>query len=107
MARAVYSTRFLSLGIEGTNVSYIVPAGYVAVVRAIDMVYLGGPTAAAGFVELGGALVPVALLLNVNGNDQAHIQTRQVVNAGDPIKIIATTLNTCYISVSGYLLTLP
>jgi hypothetical protein len=106
MARTIYSTRFLSLGITNQVVDYVVPDGYVAVVRSVTAVILGGPTACVGSLQLGGTRVPVVFMSNVNGNDQKQIEMRQVVNAEETIRITASSGNTIYWAVSGYLLTL-
>lgn len=105
--RAVYSTRFLQIALTNGNVSYIVPDGFLAVVRAVDLVYDGGPTSANGLVRISGNNVQIATLHNVTGQDQFHLSTRQVVMAGEPISCLSSSGNACHFSVSGYLLSLP
>lgn len=107
MAQSVYSTRFLGIGLLASSVSYIVPDGYVAVVRSVQLVYVGGPTAAQALLHLGGVDVPVALLHNTNGNDQLNASMRAVVEPEEPIRFSTSAGNTCYGYISGYLLTLP
>lgn len=105
MARPVYSVPFLTLGALNESVAYVVPAANVAIVKAVTMVYLGGPTAANALVSIRGTNTPICQLVNVHGQDQLQFQTHQVVEAGERITIAASAANTCYISVSGYLLT--
>lgn len=104
MPTKLYSTQFLN-GFDpaGGTHSYTVPAGYVAVVRSIDLwVGATGATALcnAGSARIlsltGPATVPAA---GVN----APWQGRQVVPAGGEIQVSLSTEGSY--AVSGYLLT--
>lgn len=107
MARPVYSTRFAAISLTGAAVSYIVPDGFIAIVRSIQMFYFGGPSAGFGLVQAGGVLATLAYLNNVHGNDYLSVEMRAVVDASEPIKVSCSTGNACSFYVSGYLLTLP
>ena len=105
--RPVYSINFLSIALTNGNVSYIVPIGFRAIVRAVDLVYDGGPTAANGLVRISNNNVQLATIHNVTGQDQFHLMTYQVVNEDEPISCLSSSGNACNFNVSGYLLSLP
>lgn len=107
MARDLYSTRFLAIGLQGAGTSYVVPAGFIAVVHTVSVVYIGGPTAAGAVVRAGGTNTPIAVVRNVNGYDQLQVSGRWVVDAGESISVACDSQNTAYFYVSGYLLTTP
>jgi len=103
----VYSTRFIGITLEAASVAYVVPAGYVAVIKCISLVYVGGPTPANGLVRAGGTNVPLVWLYNEKGHDQVVVNGSWVVDAGESITFDVSPTNALSGYVSGYLLTLP
>jgi hypothetical protein len=107
MAR-VYSTQFVTLGVAVApyEYEYSVPAGYLAIIRDVDVFWR--PT------TLGGALtilnqVTAAIWYSTNAENTAQWQGwrgRQVIPAAGTfaVNILA---GTCDVTVSGYLLSLP
>lgn len=101
----VYSTRFLEeAGFTG-SAAFAVPAGYVAVVRDIDVVAFAGTgvTIEAG---LGGGAVFWSLTLNPTLTPfWGSWRGRQILNAGEQL-VVATDASADFMA-SGYLLSLP
>lgn len=101
----VYSTKFAA-GAQAsgsTSVVYTVPAGYVAVVRDIEV---GAQNAPANSVAIN--LAGVAEIYQAGGIAQystAQWKGRVVLNAGDQINVDAIAGTWTYI-ISGYLLTI-
>jgi hypothetical protein len=104
----VYSTRFFSdPHFVATPASYVVPAGFVAVLRDV-WIYLGNnATPAAWQMESGtGAVLWAAEALPFNPQFWFW-QGRQVYNAGDTIQVVNTGVAPLDATASGYLLSLP
>lgn len=108
---AVYSTKFLRGKFTSTgSVHYTVPAGYVGVVRTVDVIqYRSGFEQALSGIMLEdsssnviwGAVAPFAW-----SNVPYHLDTHQVFAAGENITLVALDSLWSY-AVSGYLLSLP
>jgi len=101
----IYSTRFLAeAGFTG-SAAFLVPAGYVAVVRDIDsVVYTGaGATIQAG---IGGSAVFWAVTEGVVAVTATNSwRGRVVLNAGEQL-VVSTDAAVDFVA-SGYLLTSP
>lgn len=84
---------------------YVVPAGYVAVLRDAELRQSSGPLAIAFLVDgLVGAVITSAVPASLNQTVQW--QGRQVFVAGDSIQIEVTG-GVWSARLSGYLLTAP
>lgn len=102
---SVYSTHFISaVGLVGTR-AFTVPAGFVAVLRDLD-VYNGGGFSATQ-VYLHGGLGQTIWFNNFAGPGAAYAswRGRQVLTAGFAFDI--TTNGACDATLSGYLLSAP
>lgn len=107
MAAPVYSTLFIAADGFTISTGYVVPAGFVAVVRDCT-IYIDGSLAntAADVRDLAtGAFVFYHLMSTQN--DYAHWVGHQVFPAGAEIHASSAGPNSAAIRVSGYLLTLP
>lgn len=106
MPRAVYSTRFIAVA-NGTpqRVTYVVPAGFVAVVRSVDIYLDEGPgaTAYAGIVDPACSIGQWSS--SASGYVTATWNGRQVANAGEELVGSVNGDVGGSILVSGYLLT--
>jgi hypothetical protein len=107
----VYSTRFLFGESEtGVDVSYTVPAGFVAVLRDVSVSQVGD--GAGNLTELivnppsGDGLVIVFLATNDAGTS-VHYECRVVLEAGDTLLAASEGPTSCHVIGSGYLLSLP
>jgi hypothetical protein len=105
MARAVYSQRFIQeAGLNGSS-SYVVPAGFKAVLRDLDVYNGAGGTAS---VFLQGALGQAIWVHRWALGDGASPQDwhgRQVLETGESVTI--RTDVPMDVTLSGYLLSLP
>jgi hypothetical protein len=107
VARAVYSTRFVEIPFGApASASYTVPAGYIAVVRDIDVRFSGGT---------GGPMVvqvadPNVILAVLNSGDaitgMAQWQGRTVCNEGEVLEALNLGSVDASCAVSGYLLSM-
>lgn len=101
----VYSTRFVAeAGFTG-SAAFAVPAGYLVVVRDIDVVaFVGtGVTIEAG---IGGSAVFWSLTLNPTITPfWGSWRGRQIINAGE--QLVISTDAPADFAASGYLLSLP
>lgn len=98
----VYSTRFFANQLVSSDVAFLVPGGFVAVVRRIDIsqVAPGGFTCQVG---IGGAANFFAVAMGLTPDvSWAWWDGRQVVNAGE--QIVAHGVGTGDVVCSGYLL---
>lgn len=105
---AVYSTRFMNGFMEPGIKSYTIPAGYVAVIRDIDVCATGTlSTPVPGVeVDIGGTVFAQLGLPFALQNLSYGWRGRQIANAGEVLNV-RTSVGGWYYSVSGYLLTLP
>lgn len=106
MTIPVYSTNFITVhGLNGTR-SYSVPAGYIVVLRDLDVYYGGGLGAATVFLQngLGAAIWSNAFGALASGQ-YASWRGRQVIN--NPYSVSIVTDSPMDVMLSGYLLTAP
>jgi hypothetical protein len=106
---AIYSTRFV-IARPSFGEPYVVADGYLAVVRCITAVtddITGAATLAVNIVEPGGATYLIASFLTEPGSSAVASpwNGRVVVNPGEAITLDA--FDDWWVTVSGYLLTLP
>lgn len=106
----VYSARFFADTLTSTalKVLYTVPAGYVALVKSIDLVV--GVTATSGVsLQLPGSLNFWFVALPSSATIYASWRGHCVLEPGETISgiIPGYTSGTAWLSASGYLLTLP
>ena len=103
MAGDIYSTRFLILtGESSGTVSYIVPAGFVAVVRDIGMV--AAASSSGLLCDIGGVGMLFASFVGTGTDwEQYHWSGRQVINAEEAL-VVGIAAGTLYGAISGYLL---
>lgn len=101
----VYSTRFFANLLVNSSVAFLVPGGYIAVVRHVDC----SQTSPGGFIcQVGIAghanffSVDMGLTTTVSWASWAG---RQVLNAGE--QLVANGVGTGDVVASGYLLTTP
>jgi hypothetical protein len=102
----VYSTQFVAANVGGAPTEYLVPAGYVAVVRDLSIFQpnVGGTNyIACGVLEVGPFFIAYA---SAALQTSQHQEMRVVVNAGDHIYAVSTYA-LGYAFISGYLLELP
>lgn len=104
-----YSTRFAAG--EGTGsgaVVYTVPAGYVAVIRDIELLSGSGTTDEVVIDATVPGPLNVVIWLHIFGAAFAWAQWagRAVLNAGDEISVTAPADGSTYL-ISGYLLSAP
>lgn len=102
----VYSTAFIfQRGLAG-NATYTVPAGFVVVVRDVDVYWGQQPVAPTGLVlgAAGQAFWSWAGAIFAANND--NWRGRHVMNAGDVLTVSVTNGN-ADVSVSGYRLVAP
>lgn len=110
MAR-VYSTRFIFAALaESEDASYVVPAGYVAVLRSLTTAQTA--SGAGGVVEVdvfepGGAGVSLLYLTTVGASSGDRAELRVVLNAGDTLLMQNDNEPEQTVTASGYLLSLP
>lgn len=105
MAFPVYRTRFLAWHAEESPPSYEVPAGYVAIVRDLD-VYSGGGAIINWQLAVNDLAVFAAGQFTIEALGQTgQWRGRQVVHAGEFLAFSSdgSTDGMC----SGYLLSLP
>lgn len=109
MARSVYSTRFIQQhGLSGTA-SYVVPAGFTAVVRDVDS-FIGAPVGLNALFLHGAIGQAIWWTQATIGESQyASWRGRQVYLEGETIEVEADvgTFDAYDVTVSGYLLTNP
>jgi len=104
MASVVYSYRFLSAANADPEALFIVPVGYVAVVRDLDAVL--SPAGATVFqLFVAGAQVFIAQFGIELSYSNIEWRGRQVAFPGETIAVYVD--NDCSVSVSGYLLLNP
>jgi hypothetical protein len=110
VSQQVYSTRFVKTLLTGTNTTYYtVPAGTVAVVRTMTVAWVS--LARAGGVAqvlLNGAnsfvwIVPIAA--STAASD--HWEGNMVLPAGELLRAAATATGTIFLTISGFLLSVP
>lgn len=104
----IYSTRFLRQSLAtGVAAAYLVPAGFVAVVRAIDVVQAAdnGGTAPNGSLLIAEDAGQIAFaVLNTSALfSAASWRGRQVIEAGDSLLLVVIGY-TSHVSANGYLL---
>lgn len=100
MAGRVYSERFILTAQQSTFVSYYVPGGKRAVIRAVSWSTSG---ATGDFLQVDVAGVPV-LTVNSQANIRHYLfDTRWVVYAGQSIAAYQVGPALKYVSVNGFL----
>jgi hypothetical protein len=105
MARPVYSTEFFAIaGLSGTH-TYIVPAGFIAILRDVDA--YANVTVASRELHLIGDHGQTIWWQSWGTEDQfaAQWHGRQVIEPGGIIRAVTSDL--IDVSASGYLLSLP
>jgi hypothetical protein len=108
MAEKVYSTRFIAETSALTSPTFVVPAGYRAVVRSIDLYWIGGSAADTGIVLWAGLAYIFVAHATPSTEQTFQWQGRQVGNPGDTLTFFARDQPGDWgILASGYLLTLP
>jgi hypothetical protein len=113
VARPLYSLSFVDTFITGGGGAFIydVPAGFVAVVRHIDVLFIDSGALASSLMTVYTNGSPVAYWqIPVPFNDTAHWEGGHVGSPGPDI--VAAELDgdpalSCTINVSGFLLSLP
>ena len=105
MAAPVYSTAFI--GVEGTETfaSYVVPAGYVAVIRDISAVLIDNADESVVQVSLGSGTY-IWKTVFASGLPFEQFTGRQVVDAGEVIYAGIAGGTPISVRVCGYLLTI-
>jgi hypothetical protein len=110
MAGVVYSTRFVSVAPASTNtVYYTVPAGFVAVVRTMTFGY-AEPARSSGIatVLLAAANSRIwVVLVAASTAGSAEWNGRLVLPAGETLRAAYTGTPGQWLTISGYLLSLP
>lgn len=105
----IYSTRFLAHGVDSTAHAtaalYTVPTGKLAVIRCIDLVCMTAGLVYVGHTA-GGGWVWLETTQGLVANQSRHVETRQVVPAGQQVKCLWVS-GDCAVSVSGYLFSAP
>jgi hypothetical protein len=110
MAGVVYSTRFVSVAPAATNtLYYTVPTGFVAVVRTMTFGY-AEPARAAGVLSV--VLAPAnsrvwVVLVTASSAGSAVWEGRLVLPAGEQLRASYTGTPGQWLTISGYLLSLP
>jgi len=110
MSQTVYSTRFVKTLLTGTNTTYYtVPSGKVAVVRTmtaawVTLARIGGQVQ----VLLNGAnsfvwIVPVT----ASSAASDHWEGNLVLPEGEILRAASTATGTIFLTVSGFLLSVP
>lgn len=107
MARAVYSTQFLADYPWGSDVSFTVPAGYIAIVRSIDLFQGGGSGGHELQVYLGYSSAVVFNVPSSAAGASYHWEGRQVLEQGDELIATNPSAGPASVLASGYLLTTP
>jgi len=99
----VYSTQFFSgtLAGGGSQINYTVPAGRVAVLRDVSLVWISGAPAEV-FVGETGVAFGIKYVFGV-GDPSPHWEGRIVYPAGTTL-FAFTTAGSCFAMLSGYLL---
>lgn len=107
MSRPVYSKRlFVEEGLN-TNLGYTVPAGYVAVLRDVDVFCNLYSTSTEFYVAgVGGAILWYVTVGALTDPSFYQWRGRQVFNAGDIITFAGSS-NGVDMTASGYLLSTP
>jgi hypothetical protein len=110
MAGVVYSTRFVSVAPASTNtVYYTVPAGFVAVVRTMTFAY-AEPARANGVatVLLAAANSRIWIVQATASTVGSAVWSgRLVLPAGETLRAAYTGTTGQWLTISGYLLSLP
>jgi hypothetical protein len=110
MAGVVYSTRFVSVAPAATNtLYYTVPTGFVAVVRSMTFGY-AEPARANGVMTV--LLAPAnsrvwVVLATASTAGSAVWEGRLVLPAGETLRAAYTGTPGQWLTISGYLLSLP
>lgn len=104
-SRPPYSTRFLrgALSSGTTSANYLVPVGYVAVVKDIVVLSAIGTSDVGSWGDPGAAFYGKWSL--TTANPQWHWNGSQVFNAGDTIGV-QWNAGSFWYGVSGYLLSI-
>lgn len=106
MARAVYSTRFLASPAPDFPPTYTVPAGYVAVVRDIEIYCAPGEGGDHCTVLLVDPPCIIFDAGSLTAGQTVHWGGRQVLNAGESLTVDSGLSEPSSVLISGYLLTL-
>lgn len=106
MARSVYSTLFIAAAGANLNAGYVVPDGYLGIVRDISCICLNFPGDTAVEVIDNNTATFVWYVLQTHLNQYDQWEGRQVFPAGAEILAASSGPNDVRIRVSGYLLSL-
>lgn len=107
MSRPVYSVRFIaSPDPLFPPPPYVVPDGYVAIVRSIDFFAPAGNSGNYSLVQLDSPACVLFLWTFGSTEGTAHWDGRQVVEEGESISLNSSVNAPGSALVSGYLLTL-
>jgi hypothetical protein len=102
----VYSVRFRTLhGFAGTDTSSIVPAGFVWVLKVVDVYYSGVPQATVRVLDNSGGTIWSNIFSATTGAQYASYRGGQVLRPGEHLGF--STDYAMDINASGYQLALP
>lgn len=103
----VYSTLFIEAIAIEAFAEYVVPDGYLAVVRDVSALNLGAADDTAFNVENHSTSAIICYHGFVDEFEWFHADVRQVVEAGSTISMQVSGPTETSVRVCGYLLTLP
>lgn len=106
MAR-LYSKRLLSSDFATGPINAVVPAGYIWVVRDIDLMWFGPPENDQASVSWEGVGQIFQCVGEASVEQHFQWQGRQVGNAGDTLQFLAEQYGNWTALVSGYELSTP
>lgn len=103
MARPVYSTQFSAGEVNASFLTYVVPAGFVAVLKSLYVCTLASAgTWQAGLALVGGGAAQIDVVTFTSAFAVTSILPSIVLNPGDEL-VLYSTVSTSFIA-SGYLL---
>lgn len=109
----VYSTRFIlgQVTAAAGTLSYVVPAGRVAVIRSITLVKQAAATASNAVITIdpagpgAGAAIFFAAMTSTTVIESRSLECNVVMNAGDTLLAQRSSGGDTNVSISGFLLT--
>jgi hypothetical protein len=110
VAQQVYSTRFVKTALTATNTTYYtVPQGNVAVVRTMTLAWVSlARSAGVGQVLLNGANSFVWIQpIGASELSSAQWEGNMVLPAGEILRAATTATGTVFLTISGFLLSVP
>jgi hypothetical protein len=105
VAIPVYSTLFIAANGEDIAAAYTVPAGMTAIVRDVDVLFLGDPGDTAFTLSDQSTGTYVAYCLQIDTDQLYSWRGRQVFPEGATFQANSAGPNSLTARVSGYLLT--